>query len=245
MFKQPRVPEYRESEGTSSYIRKLVLFLKDFCLDCWTAVRSAEQAAKNGGKIDSVNGKTGEVVLNADDVGALPSDGTAVAATKLKTARTIRTNLGSTSAASFDGTANITPGVTGTLPIGNGGTGATTAEAALTKLGAMADYGRGTELWDGSWSSGNITVPNTSKYIVFKVNMSGQGTSILAVKTGNYIRGIGGYATAAPTISIYHFAATFSGNTWTFVNCLSLNHVPSGSHEKATSRTVSTIIGLC
>lgn len=83
MFKQPRVPEYRESEGTSSYIRKLVLFLKDFCLDCWTAVRSAEQAAKNGGKIDSVNGKTGDVVLNAGDVGALPSGGTAVNASKL------------------------------------------------------------------------------------------------------------------------------------------------------------------
>lgn len=51
-------------------------------------------------------------------------------ADKLTTARTIRTNLASTSAASFNGTANITPGVTGTLPIANGGTGATTALAA-------------------------------------------------------------------------------------------------------------------
>lgn len=51
-------------------------------------------------------------------------------ADKLTTARTIRTNLASTSAVSFNGTANITPGVTGTLPIANGGTGATTALAA-------------------------------------------------------------------------------------------------------------------
>jgi hypothetical protein len=51
-------------------------------------------------------------------------------ADQLTTARTIRTNLASTSAASFNGTANITPGVTGTLPIANGGTGATTALAA-------------------------------------------------------------------------------------------------------------------
>lgn len=51
-------------------------------------------------------------------------------ADKLTTARTIRTNLASTSVASFNGTANITPGVTGTLPIANGGTGATTALAA-------------------------------------------------------------------------------------------------------------------
>lgn len=44
-------------------------------------------------------------------------------AVKLATSRTFRTNLGSTSTASFDGTANVTSGVTGTLPVGNGGTG--------------------------------------------------------------------------------------------------------------------------
>lgn len=44
-------------------------------------------------------------------------------ATTLQTARTIRTNLASTSTASFNGSANITPGVTGVLPIANGGTG--------------------------------------------------------------------------------------------------------------------------
>ena len=49
---------------------------------------------------------------------------------KLAAARTIITNLASTSAESFDGTADITPGVTGILPISNGGTGATTAEGA-------------------------------------------------------------------------------------------------------------------
>ena len=61
--------------------------------------------------------------------------GNAATATKLQTARTIRTNLASTSTASFDGTANVTPGVTGTLPIANGGTGNTTGNAATaTKL---------------------------------------------------------------------------------------------------------------
>lgn len=48
---------------------------------------------------------------------------TAVNATKLKDARTIQTDLASTTAASFNGTANITPGVTGILPVANGGTG--------------------------------------------------------------------------------------------------------------------------
>jgi len=60
--------------------------------------------------------------------------GNATTASTLQTARTIQTNLASTSAASFNGSANITPGVTGTLPIGNGGTGATTAATAIQNL---------------------------------------------------------------------------------------------------------------
>ena len=69
-------------------------------------------------------------------VGSL--NGNAATATKLATARTIQTNLASTSSASFDGSANITPGITGTLPITNGGTGATTASTARDNLGAQS-----------------------------------------------------------------------------------------------------------
>lgn len=74
-------------------------------------------------------------ILPAANGGTGNTTGLAASATKLATARTIQTNLGSTAAASFDGTGNAAPGVTGTLPIANGGTGATTAAAALTKLG--------------------------------------------------------------------------------------------------------------
>ena len=79
------------------------------------------------------------VTLNprTNTIGANVS-GNAATATKLATARTIRTNLASTSTASFDGGANITPGVTGTLPIANGGTGATTASTARDNLGAQS-----------------------------------------------------------------------------------------------------------
>lgn len=62
--------------------------------------------------------------------------GNASTATKLATAKAIQTNLASTSSAPFDGSANITPGVTGTLAIGNGGTGATSAINALANLDA-------------------------------------------------------------------------------------------------------------
>lgn len=55
-------------------------------------------------------------------------------ATKLATARTITANLASSTAGSFDGSANITVGVTGTLPIANGGTGLTSAPSMLVNL---------------------------------------------------------------------------------------------------------------
>lgn len=44
-FKQPRIPEYRESEGTSKYLKSLVLFLKDFCMESWKATMTMQ---KNG-----------------------------------------------------------------------------------------------------------------------------------------------------------------------------------------------------
>jgi len=64
--------------------------------------------------------------------------GVAAKATILETARTIHVNLASTTAASFNGSVNVSPGVTGTLPIANGGTGATTATGVLTNLGITA-----------------------------------------------------------------------------------------------------------
>lgn len=59
-------------------------------------------------------------------------------AAKLTTIRTIRTNLASTTAANFDGTANITPGVTGILPVANGGTGAASLTGIVKASGTSA-----------------------------------------------------------------------------------------------------------
>ena len=58
--------------------------------------------------------------------GSASAGGAATSAAKLSTARTIQTNLASTAAASFNGSANATPGVTGVLPVANGGTGIST-----------------------------------------------------------------------------------------------------------------------
>ena len=62
-------------------------------------------------------------------VEASESTGRSETADKLTTARTIQTNLASTAAGSFDGSKNITIGVSGVLPVGNGGTGRTDGKA--------------------------------------------------------------------------------------------------------------------
>ena len=73
--------------------------------------------------------------------------GNADTATALESSRTFRTDLASTSTASFDGTGNVTPGVTGTLAVGNGGTGVT----SMTNLKNALD--------DETWSfANNVTI---------------------------------------------------------------------------------------
>ena len=90
-----------------------------------------------------------------------------ISAIKLKNARTIQTNLASTSTASFDGSANITPGVTGTLGIGNGGTGGTTSHVGFSNLLCQGSASNiTTSLKRGMYQYGpsNTGAPNTNGY---------------------------------------------------------------------------------
>ena len=66
--------------------------------------------------------------LTSAAVPTLNQNTTGSAAT-LTNAREFRTDLSSTSTASFDGSANVSPGITGTLAVGNGGTGNTDGNA--------------------------------------------------------------------------------------------------------------------
>lgn len=91
-------------------------------------------------------------------------EGNAKTATKLATARTITANLASSTAGSFDGSANITVGVTGTLPIANGGTGATTAAAARTALGCAPAYTYSTT----DLTAGSSALTTGTLYIVYE-----------------------------------------------------------------------------
>jgi len=101
------------------------------------------------------SGRTG--IIQASDVPILNQNTTGSAAT-LTTSRTFQTNLASTSTASFNGSANVTPGVTGTLPVANGGTGAT----SLGSANNIPFVG----------SSGNLTSSNTLKFDTTRLILS-------------------------------------------------------------------------
>lgn len=166
------------------------------------AANHTHQAGDIGGGVLPISkGGTGQTTAAAarnalglgNTTGALPianggtgnTTGNAASATKLATARTIQVNLGSTSAVNFDGTANISPGVTGTLPVARGGTGQTTAAGIRNTLGLgnttgalpIANGGTGQTtaaaardaLGAAAASGDTITVLNDTAYTTSKV----------------------------------------------------------------------------
>lgn len=109
---------------------------------------------------DGTNFPTGITVERGCDV--LEWD--VVKAQTLTNARTFRTNLASTSTASFDGSASVTPGVTGTLPIGNGGTGQTTAQNVVCETIQSGIVDKAIATTDVSDTTEIITTHATSGY---------------------------------------------------------------------------------
>ena len=89
-------------------------------------------------------------ITSTSFVGALT--GNASTATALATPRAFQTDLASTSAVNFDGSAANTHGVTGTLPVANGGTGATsfTANELLFGNGTSAIQSSSNLTYSGS-----------------------------------------------------------------------------------------------
>lgn len=96
-------------------------------------------------------------------------------AATLTTARDIQTNLASTSAASFNGSANITPGVTGALGVGNGGTGQTTYTNGQLLIGNTT----GNTLTKATLTAGTgISITNGTGSITIASSSSGAGTVV-------------------------------------------------------------------
>lgn len=83
-----------------------------------TNAENAEHATSADSATNATNANHAASADSATDAQA------AAQADKLAAARTMQVNLASSNAAEFDGTENVTPGVTGILPVANGGTGA-------------------------------------------------------------------------------------------------------------------------
>jgi hypothetical protein len=151
------------------------------------------------------SGRTG--IIQASDVPTLNQNTTGSAAT-LTTSRTFQTNLASTSTASFNGSANVTPGVTGTLPVANGGTNASTfTSGSVVFAGSSGTYTQdNSNLFfdNGNDRLGVATNTPTQKlhvvgnaYITNKIGVgldpAGIGGAVLGLQTTNnnteYFRG--------------------------------------------------------
>lgn len=142
----------------------------------------------------TINPSTGTITAKTFK-GAL--SGNATTATTLATARTFRTNLASTSTASFNGGGNCTPGVTGTLGTANGGTGRTDGKAVnvtqVVTLSAVGPLG---------YTSSNGQYLTTSAAIAYwNGRYSGSSSNLQYCKTGTIIGSNGGTITGNLTVN--------------------------------------------
>lgn len=150
---------------------------------------------------------------------AVNISGVAAKATILETARTIQTNLESTSSASFNGSANITPGVTGTLPIANGGTGATTAAGVLTNLGITATAAEINKLAGATFTvSGSTITGNLTGTASTATNANNLKINDTTANTNYYILGVtAGGGTNQTVYRAFNSAGT-ANNTGVYFN---------------------------
>ena len=124
------------------------------------------------------------------------------------------------------------------LAVGSGGTGATTPSSARSNLGLMK------KLWSGNWTSGNITAEGFQDYTLFFLHPYGGAHSIIAMKVGNTLRGIGGQA-GDGNQTILTLQATCNGNTLSGLKCFWMNHAVSGNHGAKTDVGIADIYGVC
>lgn len=109
----------------------------------------------------------GDSVPGVNAAGNQNTTGNAATATKLKTARSLKVNLATTAADSFDGSGNADAiGVSGTLPTGNGGTGRTDGKSvgwATARTITLSGDATGSVSIDGSANATlNLTIANGS-----------------------------------------------------------------------------------
>ncbi len=118
----------------------------------------------------------------ANSSGTATSATTATTATKastLVTARTFRTNLAATANVTFNGAANCTLGVTGVLPVANGGTGNSTGLVAnatyATSAGSATSATTATTATNATYATtaGSASTLTTTRYLRTNLALAG------------------------------------------------------------------------
>ena len=202
-------------DGTAGIVIKLPSTIK-------ASLTGTATTATKLSNTSAVGGVTVPVYFTASGVPAVCTSISlnAATATALATARTIQVALGSTSSASFNGTANITPGVSGTLAVANGGTGNTSVDTSpvsgstkmVTSGGLFTAFSNKTGRYvttitgDGTTTSWTLTHSLGQKYVACEVYDSSDN-SVICGKT----------ATSTTQITISISPAPTSSETFTVV----------------------------
>lgn len=138
---------------------------------------------------------------------------TATSAATLTTSRNFQTNLASTSPASFNGSTDSSPGVTGTLAVGSGGTGATTLTGLVKGTGttAMVAATAGTD-YIAPDANANV---NANAYIATRTSTAtAAGTTTLSITSSQVqvFTGSSAQTVRLPTTGV------IAGQSYTIVN---------------------------
>lgn len=170
------------------------------------------------------------------------SNGNAASATKLETARTFKTNLANGTAASFNGTSDALLGVTGVLPVANGGTGNTTNQAAT----CAGNAGSATKLQTAR-NIGGVAFDGTADINLPGVNIAGNqntsGSASYATTAGHATNATyattAGHATDADSATKLSTARTVDGMS--FDGTAALSHYGTCSTATDTNDKVATV----
>jgi hypothetical protein len=219
------------------------------------------QAARNNiaGAVTSgqyLRGNGSNVLMSAIQAGDVPTlnQNTTGSAATLTTARSIQTNLASTSAASFNGSANITPGVTGTLPVGNGGTGATsfTAGNYLKGNGSSAIQVQsgipGSDITSGNIAAARITnalnASGSAPIYAARAWVNFNGTGVVAIRASGNVSSITDNSAGKYTVN---FTTAMPNANYTVAGltvCGTVNNISNGTlvlvGESSTGPSIKT-----
>jgi hypothetical protein len=158
---------------------------------------------ENSGVLLPTHGGTGQATLTAN--GVLLGNGTgSVAATAVGATGTVL--KGVTGAAPAYGAVNLAADVTGTLPIGNGGTGQTTAAGTKTALGYLTRYAQ--SYGDGAALAYTITHNLATLDVIVQVFRNSDGVEVEVDVTRTAINTVSIAHAVAPTANQYRVVVT-------------------------------------